>query len=136
MSPLPAPRITYATALVAKLKGILDESGLDKVTVTLDAQLIESGSREGIVVVTPPDIEFPTFTQTEITPEFAVIAGPRDNLEAAWTRLDEIIEAFRLAQIEMVDAKADMFAVAKAAPIPGYAVTLQTDTIIDESETP
>ena len=129
------PRIAHAEALRDRIQVMLAVAGLQAVHVTLNPLEIVSASRNGVVVISPPDLAFPTYTITDVTNEVTVIAGPPDNLLEAWRRLDAILEALRLGGLEMTGARADSFAVKDSQPIPGYSLTL-TDTVIDESETP
>ena len=128
---MPAPRIDQAEAMKVDLLGMLAVAGLDKVTVTLDPLDILSGSRYGVIVISPPELTFTTFTQTDAEYELSVIAGPADNMLAAWRTLDEILEALRAGQLDMVTARGDMFAPKNSSPLPGYTITLNPDTLID-----
>lgn len=126
-----APRIANAQALKASIRTMLDTAELTAVMVSLDPLDIPSGSRRGIVVISPPDLTFTTFTQTEVTHELAAIAGPADNILAAWERLDEIIEALRAGGLDMTTARGDMFAAKNGPNLPGYTIALNPDTLID-----
>lgn len=128
---MPTPRIDAAEELKSELRAMLAAAALSDVTVTLDALDIPSGSRHGVVVISPPDLTFPTFTQTEVAYELAAIAGPADNLRAAWERLDAILEAFRIGELDMATARGDMFQPKNGSPLPGYTITLNPDTFID-----
>lgn len=127
-----APRIVQANAKAAQLRVMLADAGLDKVIVTLDAREITAGARHGIVVISPPDLTFETFTITEATYELSVIAGPADNLLHAWETLDSIIEALRVGQLDMTTARGDMFAPPGSAALPGYTINLNPDTLTDD----
>lgn len=127
-----APRIVQANAKAGQLRTMLAEAGLDQVTVTLDAREIASAARHGVIVISPPDLTFVTFTSTEATYELSVIAGPADNLLHAWETLDSIIEALRAGQLDMTTARGEMFAPASSAPLPGYTINLNPDTLIDD----
>lgn len=130
------PRIVHAETLRDRLQAALNDADLTGATASLDARDIPSGARHGIVIVAPPDMTFPTFTQTEITHELAVIAGPADNLLKAWERLDAMVEAIRRAGFDLDAARGDMFKPLHGSPLPGYTLTLNPETVIDESETP
>lgn len=127
-----APRIVQANAKAAELRVMLADAGLDQVTVTLDARQIPSGARHGIIVISPPDLTFETFTITEATYELSVVAGPADNLLHAWETLDSIIEALRVGRLDMTTARGDMFAPPGSAKLPGYTINLNPDTLIDD----
>lgn len=127
-----APRIVQANAKAAQLRVMLAAAGLDKVTVTLDAREIASAARNGVIVISPPDLTFETFTITEATYELSVIAGPADNLLHAWETLDSIIEALRVGQLDMTTARGDMFAPTGSAALPGYTINLNPDSLIDD----
>lgn len=124
------PRIDQAEAMKTDLRGMLDDATLDKVTVSLDPLDIPSGARHGIVVISPPDLTFTTFTQTEAAYELSVIAGPADNMLAAWRTLDAIIEALRVGGLDLATARGDMFKPQHGSPLPGYTLTLNPDTLI------
>lgn len=126
-----SPRIDQANEKKAEIRAILDAAGLTMVTVTLDAREIPSGARHGVIVISPPDLTFETFTQTDTSFELTVIAGPADNLLHAWQTLDGIIEALRVGQLDMKSAQGDMFAPTSSAPLPGYTITLNPDTYVD-----
>lgn len=125
------PRIDQAESKAAALRDMLSAAGLNKVTVTLDAREIASGARNGIIVISPPDLTFETFASVEASYELSLIAGPADNLLHAWSTLDSIIEALRVGKLDMATARGDMFAPASSAPLPGYTITLNPDTLID-----
>lgn len=125
------PRIDYARELIAELRTMLDAADLAQVMVSIDPLDIPSGARHGIVVISPPDLTFTTYTQTEAAYELAAIAGPADNLLAAWERLDGILEALRVGGLNMDTARGDMFAPKNGQPLPGYTITLHPDTLID-----
>lgn len=128
------PRIVHAQTLQARIEAALTE--LPGIVVTFDPLDIPSGSRQGVVVIAPPDLTFPTYAITEISHELAVIAGPPTDVPQAWSRLDAIIEALRVAGLPIAAARGDMFAVKTGPSLPGYVVTLNPETVIDESETP
>lgn len=129
------PRIIAAEQLRDRLREVLDAQGLPDATATIDARDIPSGARHGIVVISPPDLEFTTYTQTSADTELSVIAGPADNLLAAWKTLDAILEALRRGGIPMLTARGDMFRQHHGEPLPGYTVRLTPAILIDESET-
>lgn len=125
------PRIDAALVLLAELRTMLDAAELQKVIVSIDPLDIPSGARHGIVVISPPDLTFPTYSQTEAEYELSAIAGPADNVLAAWERLDAIIEALRIGGLSMVTARGDMFAPKNGPALPGYTITINPDTLID-----
>lgn len=131
---MPTPRIDYADQLRDEITSMLVNAGISKVTVTLDPIDIPSGSRHGVIVISPPDLAFPTFAHTDADYELAVVAGPADNLLAAWRRLDEILDALQAGQLDMQHARGDMFAPKAGPQLPGYTITLNPITI--ESEIP
>ena len=131
-----SPRIDHANELRAQLEQIMTaDPDLASVIVSLDPLDIPSGIRNGIVIISPPDLEFPAYWQTDVQSELAVIAGPTDNLLAAWTRLDQIVEAIRTSPIPVLTARGDMFKTKSGESVPGYTLTMTADTLIDtESE--
>ncbi|MDF2826870.1 MAG: hypothetical protein K0R01_153 [Mycobacterium sp.] len=131
---MPTPRIDHAEQLRDKLREVLDAQNLPDVAATIDARDIPSGARHGIVVISPPDLEFTTYTQTSADTELSVVAGPADNLLAAWRKLDAILEALRLGGIPMLSARGDLFRQHHGDPLPGYTVRMSPSILIDESE--
>jgi hypothetical protein len=127
---MPAPRLEYAKQLRDRLREILDTQGLPKARATIDAREIPSGSRHGIVVISPPDLEFTTYEQTGADYELSLVAGPADNLLAAWETLDTILEALRAGGIEMLTARGDLFRQHAGEPLPGYTIRLAPAILI------
>ena len=132
------PRIEYANLLAGEISALLVAADLPKVIVSLDIRNIPSGARDGIVVIMPPDLDFPTFAETEASHELAVVAGTVGNLLAAWEILDAIIEALRPLNLygSLDTATADMFAPKDSPQLPGYTVKLHPVSVIVESEIP
>lgn len=119
-----SPRIQEATELVATIAAALDAAGLDTATATMDAGLVPSAARNGVVLVTPPTLTFPTFAQLEATWTLHVVAGPPTDYLSAWATLDAIIQALFAAQLNMDEAEPGQFAQANGAPLPAYTITL------------
>lgn len=126
------PRVTFAEALKTELLEDLAAQGLPLVHVTLDPREIVSGSRHGVIVITPPNLSFPSYTEVSELWELSVIAGPADNLEAAWTTLDAIIHALFMTNYDLNSAEGFTFQPKTGAPLPGYTVTLHPHLSIEK----
>lgn len=122
---MPAPRLARARVLVDELRAALDAADLEDVTATLDAGLIASGARAGIVVVSPPKLEFAGYGDPAALFEVHVIAGPASDYLAAWERLDTIVQALVDAQLNLREGEPGGYADARLdAPLPAYTLTL------------
>jgi hypothetical protein len=121
-----SPRIAKAHEIVDDLRAALDAAGLQAVTATLDAGLIASGARDGIVVVAAPKLDFSAgYGAPAAIYEVHVIAGPADNYLVAWDRLDTIVEALVAGQINLNRGEPGGYADERlAAPLPAYTLTL------------
>lgn len=126
------PRVTFAEEMKAAIKADLTAQGLPLVHVTLDPREIVSGSRHGVVVITPPNLSFPSYTEVSALWELSVIAGPADNLEAAWNTLDAIIHVFFMTDYDLNTAEGFTFQPKTGAPLPGYTVTLHPHLTIEK----
>lgn len=127
------PRYAKWLEYKATCEAAFAAAGLDKVTVTADAHLIESASRHGVLVFPAPDLNFITFEIYEATYEAVAIAGPADNLDHAWRTLDAMLEALFQADVPMTTATADTFAPPNSLPLPGYSISFATDTAYKET---
>lgn len=112
----------YAAAaeLVERIQGIL---GAD-VTVTMDPlDIVPSlSSMRPVVAVNPPDMDFITWTATEMEWEVHVIAGPVADRNAAWLTLDGLVHT--LAEpLAVATAKTASFAHPGAPEYPAYVLT-------------
>lgn len=119
-----SPRYDEAEQLVATIQAAV--AALPSVTVTLDPGEVPSGSRSGVVLVTPPDLAFPTWDETESTWELVVVAGTLTNYLAAWKLIDSIIDAIETAQsVNLDSAEPGRFQPPNnAAALPAYTLTL------------
>lgn len=120
-------RLDKAKALVAEVQAALDAApDLEKVLASIDAAIVPSASRHGVVIVSAPDLEFELFgDEAAITWELHVIAGPPGNYLAAWERIDQIITALAESSLPLYRAKPGAFQPDSTGPaIPAYTVTL------------
>lgn len=119
-------RLDKARALVDDVQAAIDAAGLEKVTATVDAAHVASGSRHGVVVVSPPELEFETFGgDADLTWELHVIAGPAENYLAAWERIDQIISALEASDLPLHRAKPGAWEpITPGPPLPAYTITL------------
>lgn len=125
MSQPTAPRIVRALALVDELQTILTTAGLTKVTVTIDENKVLSGARHGVVIVLPPDLTFePPYGDVQAAYELLIVAGPHDNYLVAWDRIDNIIQAFVQADVNLAEAKPATYEPLNGDPLNAYTVTL------------
>lgn len=118
------PRIERAIQLEAELLAILQDKGLEKVTVTRDALEVPSGARHGVIVVSPPALTFETFGEGDAEWELHVIAGPADNYLHAWGTLDGILHALERGELNMKRAEPTSYQPLRGEPFPAYTITL------------
>src|SRR5690606_29939413 len=123
------PRYRYGAELRQACRAAFDAAGLTQVTVTSNALDIPSAALHGVLVITPPDLTFPTFEQYEQTFEAVAIAGPFDNLDHAWKTLDRMLEALLQANLNLREATADTFTLKAQLPLAGYSITFNPDTV-------
>jgi hypothetical protein len=120
-----SPRIQEAAELVETISAALAAAELDQVTATTDAGKVPSASRNGVVLVAPPALAFPTWTQVETTWTLHVVAGPATDYLAAWATIDAIIQALFDAQtLNFDEAEPGQFAQQNGSPLPAYTITL------------
>lgn len=119
-------RLDKARALAADVQAVIHAAGLTKALATVDAAHIPSGSRYGIVVVSPPELTFETFGgDPALVWELHIIAGPAENYLAAWERIDEILAALEDSDLPLSTAKPGAWeSVTNGPDLPAYTVTL------------
>jgi hypothetical protein len=106
---------------------------LASVLVTLDGLRVANAARTGCVVVLPPRVELPTFSQYETEWQVLIVAGPVDRLDAAWQRLDQIMAAVLATGLPFERAEPDTYQTAAGARLPCIALTF-TEIIHPEQE--
>ena len=121
---MPAPRLTQALGIVAEVREALTNAGLTQAHVTIDAAEVPSGARHGVVVVSPPSLDFETFTETVPTWELHVIAGPADNYLAAWSTIDTMIEALVTGHINLNRGEPGQYQGIRGEQLPAYTLKL------------
>lgn len=90
-------RIERANELVEEIRAVLTAAGLDDVTTTLNPGEVPGALPNGpVVAVQPPKLSFITYHTQEAEWELFVIAGPPADRLAAWTAIDQVIEALRV----------------------------------------
>jgi hypothetical protein len=125
-----SPRVLRADEILEEILDSLAADSLAGVTVTLDPGLVSKSLALGVVVITPPDLTFPTFTLTETTWELWVIAGPAQDIRAAWSRIDSIAGAIARGLAGVTTARAESYQLSPtSAPVPAYVLTLTESTI-------
>ncbi|AMB58241.1 hypothetical protein [Microterricola viridarii] len=125
---MPTPRLDQATEYLDAIKAAMLAADLPDVLVTLDALKIPSAARHGVIVITPPAIEFPSYTQAEIDWELGLVAGPATDLERAWRQLDAMLDALTTAQLPLERADPGSLPQQGGPALPAYTVTLATLT--------
>ncbi len=121
-----SPRIERAHKLAADIRAVLAAAGETRVHVTLNTLEVESASRGGVVLIAPPDLAFGgPWGDVQAEYEVYVIAGPADNLLAAWERIDTIIQALVEGDINLRHGKPGGFHGAPTSPeLSAYILTL------------
>ena len=120
-----APRLAQARALETDVRDALDAADLHEVIATLDANLIPSGSRAGIVVIAAPKLTFDgPFGDVQTAFELHVVAGPADDYLRAWDRIDTIIQALVDGRINLRDGEAGSYQPQHGSAIPAYTLTM------------
>lgn len=120
-------RLDKAREVVAEVRDALDEAGLDKVLADVNAAVVPSGSRHGVVIVSPPEMTFETFGgDPGLTWDLHVIAGPPGDYLEAWRKIDAIIAALEASRLPLNTAKPGAWSGLdpSSPPIPAYTVTL------------
>lgn len=117
-------RTARAAELTAEIRAALDAANLRGVHVTVNPAEVVKAMPAGVVVITPPDLTFTTFTITDSAWELWVIAGPSHDPLTAWDRLDAIIDA--LAEpLGLTAARSDAYQpLGDRPPFPAYVLTL------------
>lgn len=118
-----------AIQLAAEAKGILDTvDGVGGVSATTDPRLIPNLLAGGdlCVVVNPPTREFTTWHEQEWTWDVWIVAGPANDLEAAWARLDAAVDALA-TPLEVATARPDAFADQQRAQYPAFVLTITSN---------
>jgi hypothetical protein len=117
-------RIDAAHELVEDIKAALEAAGLKDATATLNALEVPSGARHGIVVVSPPTLDFASsWGDPTSSWELHIIAGPADNYLAAWDRIDLMIDALVAGHINLKTAEPGQFQAAQGPALPAYTAT-------------
>ncbi len=121
-----SPRIERAHKLAADLRTFLDSVGETRVHVTLNTLEVESAARNGVVLIAPPDLAFGgPWGDVQAEYELYVIAGPSDNLLAAWDRIDTIIQALVEGNFNLRHGKPGGYQGAPTSPeLSAYILTL------------
>lgn len=119
-------RLDKARALVTEVRAVLDAADLEQVMADVDAARVPSGSRHGIVIVSPPELDFEGYFEAALTWELHVIAGPSGDYLAAWDRIDQIITALEASPLPLKSAKPGSWQGLDRGqpPIPAYTITL------------
>ncbi|RWZ52935.1 hypothetical protein ELQ90_03090 [Labedella phragmitis] len=117
-------RITAAHELVADITNALEAAGLEDARATLNALEVPSGARHGVVVVSPPTLDFSSsWGDPTASWELHIIAGPPDNYLAAWERIDTIIDALVAGHINLKSAEPGQFQPTQGPALPAYTLT-------------
>jgi hypothetical protein len=120
-----APRIQAAAALVEAVSEALTAAGLTRVLATTDAAKVPSGARNGVVLVAPPGLTFPTWDQVEATWSLHIIAGTPTDPLTAWATIDGIIQALVESRtLNLDEAEPGQFAPLNGPALPAYTITL------------
>lgn len=112
--------IAQAEALRAKVEAAV---GPLADIVTLDGGGIKPQTRAA-VIVQPPEIEFATFSQRDISFKLTIAAGPATQPLVAWERIDLIIDALEAAHINLKSGSPATLDLAGAGTLPAYQITL------------
>lgn len=109
--------------LRTEIEAALTAAAIDDVEVTLDPSELESlVNGSSVLLITPPDLDFATYTATKGDWELQLIITERDVL-AAWESASRIIDAIK-DPLNLVTARATPFTVSpNGMPYPGYTLT-------------
>jgi hypothetical protein len=119
------PRVDRALELVDQLRELLDAAGLQDVMASMDANDVASGSRHGIVLVSPAVLTFPNSYQVDVSWEIHLIAGPPENYLEAWKVLDQLIEVLADGSRLPIDrAEPGQFQPLNGAPLWAFTLFL------------
>lgn len=125
-----SPRVTRGRELLAELPGMLAAANLDghaEVTITDDVRKLDKAKLlPGIIVLQPvPSLTFPAPGIVAISWQLLIVAGPADDVLAAWDRLDALLEALRVGGLHIESAEpGDYPRPDNPVPLPGYTVTV------------
>jgi hypothetical protein len=122
-----SPRINQAVELVAEITAIIAASDLTdkaKITVDYDPDKIPSAARYGCILVGIPTLSSPTYSTLLPKWEVFVIAGTAGNYLESWTRLDSIIEALSLGNLNIATAEPASYPAKNGPAIPAYTLSL------------
>lgn len=119
-----ADRIAAAHELVADIKAALEAAGLEDAHATLNALEVSSAARAGVVVVSPPTLDFSSsWGDPTASWELHVIAGPADNYLAAWELIDQMIDALNAGHINLKSGEPGQFQTPQGPALPAYTLT-------------
>lgn len=123
MSSLGAARQLAAEA-AAELAADLE---VGKVSTLTDPRKIPNLVANGdfVVCVNPPSRSFLTWHEEEWEWEVWLVAGPSNDLETAWERLDRAVDLLA-TPLEVETARADAFTDQQRAQYPAYVLTITT----------
>jgi hypothetical protein len=109
--------------LRAEIETALVSAAIDDVEVTLDPSELESlVNGSNVLLITPPDMEFPTYTTTKGEWELQLIITDRE-VVPAWESASRIIDALK-DPLNLEKARATPFAISSnGVPYPGYTLT-------------
>ena len=115
--------IERARELRTEIEVALVAAAIDDVEVTLDPSELESlVNGSSVLLITPPDMDFTTYTATKGDWELQLIITERDVL-AAWESASRIIDALK-DPLNLASARATPFTVStNGVPYPGYTLT-------------
>lgn len=116
------PRIVDAGLLVERLELALE--GIPGATATLDYAKATNGARRGVALVTPPRLKFPAGTVYEAAWPVHLVAGPARDPEAAWEKLDLMLEAVLEAGLPVTEAEPSAYNTAQGESLPAYTITI------------
>lgn len=95
-------------------------------TVTMDpvaaAQALMAG--EKVLVVGPPNIEYPNAHQRDLTWEAIIASGPINSATEAWELLDDVLDALEANQdiVNLQSAAPSSFQLNGGRDYPGYVI--------------
>jgi hypothetical protein len=109
--------------LQTEIEAALTAAAIDDLEVTLDPSELESlVNGSSVLLITPPDMDFTTYTATKGDWELQLIITERDVL-AAWESASRIIDALK-DPMNLATARATPFTVSPGGiPYPGYTLT-------------
>lgn len=122
--------LAQSLELKEKLAEALTAAGFEDTITTLDPleapPVVSAGG--SVLLISPPALDFTTWTATEGTWEVLIITGPRQDRLTAWRRLDSITAAITTVDtLTATKAEPVTYAMPKGDEYPAYVVTI-TDT--------